>query len=1264
MHRSLRAVILFLSGFFLFACGETEPSVPGPEPGQDPGPVVVDPDPDPAKTTVRGLQVNAETEKIDMPSTSLFVKEDINSDLISYDPENGLITFKDSETLRKADIKVGDVLYSMPVEGIAPRGYILKVTGIRNSDGRVVYEVEEAGIADAFNKIDTQIPLEMGRLTEDRVVVWDPFEQADQTDLIMNRAARMRTRSAVDIDWLSEWSIGKKWDDKRYSLKIGNEKTTLDIILFDFDEDFKTKRDQLLLTVTLSYDAEFGTFNYSFEKSTMVLGLDWTPNIGISAALTLFKGEAEGEADGQLKYLEEKRKVMSEVEQKLIGKRFCIASYSIPVGPASVFVEPRIEAYLLFKMGIDGELKVESGFEKFPVHFHVENVPYTSLTNYLKSGVTVEKTPEMYSKVDIDVDLEGKMGLSGGIFCVMPKIAKLITDKEDVDPSVGFFVDATVNGKASAKVERDVGKELSTINLHLEGYGEAEGYFKLYAHFQKDLIWEDKLSLVKIRYPKEESKKFQWDTTYVIKGKEPVPYAVAPENRAVVQDQIMTLQWDVPENDRAYGENGPYVDLLYTVYCDTDKSLVAQSSPRCRIVERTPEKSGRFVPEKNVTYYWKIVCVNAYGWEYESSIFCFDTGFDGKVVLNKALANYLNSHYGILEGVLIQEDGTILKTPSNLRALSAVTTLSITDPEGKYGISYMDDLLMLLPSLRDLNCSYNNIQSLYLVENPLLETLVCHDNPLHSLPLDYTPRLGALNCANNPQLKELDLPKCPDLSVLTCDHCGLESLDLRNNQKMMNLYASDCHLDFLDVSRCPNLLRLDFHAQHKERVKLRLTQGQKDRFALFRPHVNTDYEYVDLSGIQTSEATDITSTTAKVAVSVFDPGTYTALGIVYSHVTEVPTITSEYTNSIQVPDKMSGTFTLKDLKPDTRYYARGYARSKETGLFQYGNVIHFRTGKGDPEPKISITPDVIEFGEVPVGRSKSATVEISNIGDANLTYSIVGTNAGYFSVSPSDSRTLWPGESQTVTVTFSPRGTGEKNHDFVVKSNDPRGDTGFRAWGTGVEEFVPITDIVIDRHELVIGRGDYAQLNLVISPENYWGQSVMPDWSVDDESLIDSFNEYSLHLNSFGFRGAKAGTTTVSATVKVRDNRTDEITTFTDECTLVVKVYIERMIAVEAGDDWFWDTPIPKGMYVGEKQTFRVKYEPVDATETDMIWKSDDPSVASVSPAGMVTALKPGSTTIRCIVATEARGHIEVDWSLEVRHPSGSHEGLEGDNWD
>ena len=215
-----------------------------------------------------------------------------------------------------------------------------------------------------------------------------------------------------------------------------------------------------------------------------------------------------------------------------------------------------------------------------------------------------------------------------------------------------------------------------------------------------------------------------------------------------------------------------------------------------------------------------------------------------------------------------------------------------------------------------------------------------------------------------------------------------------------------------------------------------------------------------------------------------------------------------------------------------------------------------------------------------------------------------------------------------------------------------------------MEVYVPITDIVIDRHELVIGRGDYAQLNLVISPENYWGQSVMPDWSVDDGSLIDSFNEYSLHLNSFGFRGAKAGTTTVSATVKVRDNRTDEITTFTDECTLVVKVYIERMIAVEAGDDWFWDTPIPKGMYVGEKQTFRVKYEPVDATETDMIWKSDDPSVASVSPAGMVTALKPGSTTIRCIVATEARGHIEVDWSLEVRHPSGSHEGLEGDNWD
>ncbi|MCR5547790.1 MAG: leucine-rich repeat protein [Bacteroidales bacterium] len=1040
-----KCICLTMLAVAISACGGNVT----PEP--DPGPDI----PVPAGSqSVRGMQVESEAETIDMPETAVFVKEDINSGLVSYDPDKGTITFNETDALKKADIKVGDVLYSTAAGSVAPRGYILKVTDIQKKGGRigqVVYTVEEAGLEDVFDHLETKVPFEMDRLSEDDFTVWDPFDQADQTDNIMrwpDDGEAVGTKSG-DFEWFPDFSIGRKWDKERYDLKIGPTETTLKSILYDLDDNYKTKNDQITLTVKLSYDADLGDFYYTFDKKLMVLGLDFTPEVGISAELSLFKREATAEAEGETNNLEKKREALDDAAKKLIGKKFCIMSFDIPVGPASIFVDPHVEVYLIFKLDINGEISVEAGLEKFPIHMHAENVPYMAVTNYLKSGVGIETKPKVYSKIIVDVDLEGKAGLGAGFFCNMPKIAKLITDKKDVVPYIGFFVDGTVNGKASAKMEVKPGNEASTLNLHAEAFAEVEGYFKLYAHFKQDLIWNDKLTLASYRWPEKDDDRFTWDTTLVARKPYPVPYGVSPEHRAIVQENEVELKWDIPLHFfEGTNDDGRFDGLTYAVYLGTDRVLVSQSTPQVRVAEGLEGKTFTCPVEKDLTYYWKIVCTNGFGWDYESPVYSFDTGYDGMAKLNKELARYLRNHPDVLYGVRVEEDGSIFRTPSNLKALAEIKDVKIKDPEGKYTIREIDDLLMLLPGLTDLDCSHNHLSTITLLENPRLEHLVCTDNELKTLPLRYTPRLESLKCSNNPQLKELDFKSCPDLVVLTVDHCALEYLDLTRNTKLDGVYASDCALDSLDVSRCPKLLRLDFHGQSKERVKLRLSHAQKEQFSLFQPHVNTDYEYVDDYPIVTDEAFDITATSASIPVTILVDNYLPERGVIYTAKTDEP----EYGQNMHVTvDTKEKYFivTLTGLEPDTQYYARGYGRNPTNFQTGYGNVITFRTKTAEPAPRLSLEQTEYDFGVVLIGDSAGKEVVVKNTGELDLSYEIVCPQDSPFSATPDGTVTIAPGDSLTVTFSFVPTQAGVIAGEFIFRSNDPRGDIPFRVWGEG-----------------------------------------------------------------------------------------------------------------------------------------------------------------------------------------------------------------------
>jgi hypothetical protein len=95
----------------------------------------------------------------------------------------------------------------------------------------------------------------------------------------------------------------------------------------------------------------------------------------------------------------------------------------------------------------------------------------------------------------------------------------------------------------------------------------------------------------------------------------------------------------------------------------------------------------------------------------------------------------------------------------------------------------------------------------------------------------------------------------------------------------------------------------------------------------------------------------------------------------------------------------------------------------------------------DPNaPVISVTPTSYDFGIVKVKRGKAGSFIVRNIGTTNISIatSITGADASLFKItSGSGSRTIKPGKTLTIKVTFKPVSVGAKTSTLEITSNDP-----------------------------------------------------------------------------------------------------------------------------------------------------------------------------------------------------------------------------------
>ena len=139
-------------------------------------------------------------------------------------------------------------------------------------------------------------------------------------------------------------------------------------------------------------------------------------------------------------------------------------------------------------------------------------------------------------------------------------------------------------------------------------------------------------------------------------------------------------------------------------------------------------------------------------------------------------------------------------------------------------------------SLRELDCSFNELTSLDLSQNTVLEQLICYENQLTSLDLSQNTYLEELDCSNN-QLTSLDLSQNTYLEELYCEENKLTSLDIRGMRSVLWLSFNNTTLQTLKVHQ--NI------KNHGSIIDFKTAKGSNVTISTYTaPEGSTNYELI------------------------------------------------------------------------------------------------------------------------------------------------------------------------------------------------------------------------------------------------------------------------------------------------------------------------------------------------------------------------------------------------------------------------------------
>lgn len=176
--------------------------------------------------------------------------------------------------------------------------------------------------------------------------------------------------------------------------------------------------------------------------------------------------------------------------------------------------------------------------------------------------------------------------------------------------------------------------------------------------------------------------------------------------------------------------------------------------------------------EKKTTYYARPYVTNSNGTGY-GKVTTFITPDMVNIPDGKFL-EYCIDHFDS------NRDGAI-----TTNELNQITSLNISG----LGIRNIDGI-SYFTSLKELDCSSNDIGNLDMTQNTELQSLSCSDNQITQINITNCKFLNYLDCSKN-NLASLFIQNTPELTSINCSYNKFTSLDLSNNHQLIQLVANN-----------------------------------------------------------------------------------------------------------------------------------------------------------------------------------------------------------------------------------------------------------------------------------------------------------------------------------------------------------------------------------------------------------------------------------------------------------------------------------------
>lgn len=126
-------------------------------------------------------------------------------------------------------------------------------------------------------------------------------------------------------------------------------------------------------------------------------------------------------------------------------------------------------------------------------------------------------------------------------------------------------------------------------------------------------------------------------------------------------------------------------------------------------------------------------------------------------------------------------------------------------------------------------------------------------------------------------------------------------------------------------------------------------------------------------------------------------------------------------------------------------------------------------------PGVSLTPSPVIFGNVPVGGSAGATLNLTNTGTATLSISSIVTTGTFFSNTTTCGATLAPGASCPIVATYAPGAAGAHSGQVSVTTNAGAGPVVAPLSGTGAVPVLSLSSASVDFGSQTVGSASLTQ---------------------------------------------------------------------------------------------------------------------------------------------------------------------------------------------